>query len=179
MATRNKRAAKAARREAKAERKSANAVVSNFSSLKNLNMGQTIKGGAATKNPKDIRVGISFLMTFVKSRSTVDYSTDLDRFTMTYNYVRSHPSGLIAFRRKMYETLMYLIKSDAPIDEYFFTVGMHYLVTFDSVSITLKNHPYTGFGYMIEPLASDPNNAMLITVDYDSWETRALERNAA
>ena len=38
MSVKNTPAAKAARRGAKAERKSANAFVSNYSSLKNLNM---------------------------------------------------------------------------------------------------------------------------------------------
>lgn len=56
MSVKNTPAAKAARRASKAERKSANALASNYSSLKNSNMGQTNNSGCATKNPKDIKV---------------------------------------------------------------------------------------------------------------------------
>ena len=41
MSVKNTAAAKAARREAKVERKSANALVSNYSPIKKLNMGKT------------------------------------------------------------------------------------------------------------------------------------------
>jgi len=70
MSKKNHPAAKAARRAERKERKSANVFNSNYSSLKNLNMGQTSKRGSATKDPKDIKIGISFFMTFVNSVST-------------------------------------------------------------------------------------------------------------
>jgi hypothetical protein len=49
MSKKNKTAAKAARRAEREERKSANVFSSNYSSLKNLNMGQTSKRGSATR----------------------------------------------------------------------------------------------------------------------------------
>ena len=179
MSKKNHPAAKAARRAERKERKSANVFNSNYSSLKNLNMGQTSKRGSATKDPKDIKIGISFFMTFVNSVSTIDYTTDLDRFTNTYSYVRNHPAGVLEFRRQMYEKLMDLINSNAPIDEYFYTVGMHYLVTFDSVKKMLEALPHSALGFMIEPIKNDADHAMVLAVDYDSWEYSPLTRLAA
>lgn len=179
MSVKNTPAAKAARRVAKAERKSADAFVTNYSSLKNLNMGKTGNSGSATKNPKDIKIGISYFMTFVKSVSTIDYTTDLDRFTNTYNHVKNHPAGILAFRCKMFEILMDLIKSNAPVDEYFYTIGMHYLVTFDSVRMMLENQPNEALGFMIEPKQDDVDGAMLFAVDYNTWEYSVLTRQAA
>jgi hypothetical protein len=179
MSVKNTTAAKAARREAKAERNSANAFVSNYSSLKNLNMGKTNNSGSAIPNPKDIKIGISYFMTFVKSVSTIDYTTDLDRFTNTYNHVKNHPAGVFAFRSKMYEILMDLIKSNAPVDEYFYTIGMHYLVSFDSVRMMLENQPQTALGFMIEPKKNDIDGAMVFGADYNTWEYSVLTRKAA
>ena len=118
-------------------------------------------------------------MTFVKSVSTIDYTTDLDRFTNTYNHVKNHPAGILAFRCKMYEILMDLIKSNAPVDEYFYTIGMHYLVTFDSVRMMLENQPNEALGFMIEPKQDDVDGAMLFAVDYNTWEYSVLTRQAA
>ncbi len=179
MSKKNKTAAKAARRAEREERKSANVFSSNYSSLKNLNMGQTNKRGSATKDPKDIKIGISYFMSLEGSSSTIDYTTDLDRFTNTYNHVRNHPAGVLEFRRQMYENLMDLINSKAPIDEYFYTVGMYYLVTFDSVKKMLETLPHSALGFMIEPIKNDADHAMVLAVDYDSWETLALTRMAA
>jgi hypothetical protein len=154
-------------------------MVTNYSSLKNVNMGQTNNSGYATKQPKDIKIGISYFMTFVKSVSTVDYTTDLERFTNTYNHVKNHPAGVLVFRSKMYEILMDLIKTNAPIDEYFYTIGMHYLVTFDSVKMMLENQPNTALGFMIEPVQNDVDGAMVFGVDYNTWEYTILTRSAA
>jgi len=142
-------------------------------------MGKTSNSGSATNDPKDIKIGISYFMTFVHSVSTIDYTTDLDRFTNTYNHVRNHPVGVLEFRRQMYEILMDLVKSNAPINEYFYTIGMHYLVSFDSVKVKLENQPRTALGFMIEPIKNDADRAMVIAVDYDSWEYLALSRMAA
>jgi hypothetical protein len=178
MSLKNTPAAKAVRREAKVVRTAA-PMVTNYSSLKNVNMGQTNNSGYATKQPKDIKIGISYFMTFVKSVSTVDYTTDLERFTNTYNHVKNHPAGVLVFRSKMYEILMDLIKTNAPIDEYFYTIGMHYLVTFDSVKMMLENQPNTALGFMIEPVQNDVDGAMVFGVDYNTWEYTILTRSAA
>ena len=69
MSVKNTIAAKAARREAKAERKSANAFESNYSSLKNLNMGKTNNSGCATKNPKEL-INLSALILTPNKSST-------------------------------------------------------------------------------------------------------------
>lgn len=179
MSVKNHTAAKAARRAVREERKSAHSLNSNYSSLKNSNMGQTSISGSATKNPKDIKIGISYFMTFVHSVSTIDYTTDLDRFTNTFNHVRNHPAGVLSFRSQMYDILMYLVTSNAPIDEYFYTIGMHYLVSFDSVKIMLESQPNSALGFMIEPIKNDADHAMVLAVDYNTWEYSAITRYAA
>ena len=179
MSSKNHPAAKAARRAEREERKSANVFSSNYSFLKNSNMGKTSKSGSATKDPKDIKIGISYLMSLEGSSSSIDYTTDLDRFTNTYNYVRNHPAGLLEFRRQMYEKLKNLINSNAPINEYFYTVGMHYLVSFETVKVLLQKLPQAAHGFMIAPNENDADHAMVLAVDYDSWETLALTRMAA
>jgi len=178
MSLKNTSAAKVARREAKAVRTAAT-LVTNYSSLKNVNMGQTNNSGYTTKQPKDIKIGISYFMTFVKSVSTVDYTSDLERFTNTYNHVINHPAGVLVIRSKMFEILMDLLHTNAPIDEYFYTIGMHYLVTFDSVKMMLENQPNTALGFMIEPVQSDVDGAMVFGVDYNTWEYSLVTRNAA
>jgi hypothetical protein len=142
-------------------------------------MGQKSNSGSATKNPKDIKIGISYFMTFEHSVSTIDYITDLDRFTNTYNHVRNHPLGVLEFRRQMYEILMDLVKSNAPIDEHFYTIGMHYLVSFDSVSVMLEKQTQTPLGFMIEPIKNDADCAMVMSMDYAFWEYSALTRLTA
>lgn len=179
MSSKNHPAVKAARRAEREERKSAKVFSSNYSFIKNSNMEQSSKSGSATKDPKEIKIGISFFMTFVHSVSTIDYTTDLDRFTNTYNHVRNHPVGVLEFRRMTYERLMELINSNAPVDEYFYTIGMYYLVTFDSVKKKLESLPHSALGFMIEPIKNDADRAMVIAVDYDSWEYSALTRTAA
>ncbi|MFM6995356.1 MAG: hypothetical protein ACKOWO_09610 [Sediminibacterium sp.] len=179
MTTKTSIAAKAARRKAKVERKSADAIVSIYSSLKNLNMGQKNNSGFATKNPKDIKIGISYFMTFVKCASKIDYTTDLDRFTNTYNHVKNHPAGVIAFRSEMYKILMELVKSNAPVDEYFYTIGMHYLVSFDPVRNILESQPQTALGFMVEPKKNDVDGAMVFASDYSFWEYSVSNRGAA
>ena len=74
---------------------------------------------------------------------------------------------------------MDLFVSNAPIDEYFFTIAMHYLVTFDSVGIVLKSNKFPDYGFMIEPVHDDFEAAMLGTLDYDSWDYGRENRNAA
>jgi hypothetical protein len=142
-------------------------------------MGKTNNGGYATKNPKDIKVGISYFMTFVKSVSTIDYTTDLDRFTNTYNHVRNHPAGVPEFRTQMYEKLKELINSNAPIDEYFYTIGMHYLVTFETVRVFFEVLPQEAHGFTIAPNENGADCAMVFGSTYASWENIALTRMAA
>lgn len=74
---------------------------------------------------------------------------------------------------------MDLIKSNAPVDEYFYTIGMHYLVSFDSVRVMLENQPCTALGFMIEPIQNDADGAMVFGVDYNTWEYSIVTRNAA
>ena len=155
-------------------------MVTNYSSLKKLNMGQIKQRGNVKIAAKDIKIGISYFMTYVNpSSSNIDYTTDLERFTNTYNHVKSHPAGILAFRSKMYEILMDLIKSNAPVDEYLFTIGMHYLVTFDSVRMMLENRPHTALGFMLEPKQNDCDGAMVFGADYNTWEYSLVTRNAA
>ncbi len=96
MATKTTRAANAQRRATKAQKrkakakaavKNAKASLNNFSNPKTNNMGQT-KSGNAKSEAKDIRVGISFFMNHPKAgHQVIDFATDLERFTTTYNHV--------------------------------------------------------------------------------------------
>jgi hypothetical protein len=179
MSVKNTPAAKAARRASKAERKSANALASNYSSLKNVNMGQT-KSGCATKNPKDIRVGISFFMNHpVAGHQVIDFATDLERFTNTYNHVNQSPEYTYSAMYHSHKQLMELYVSDKPIDEHFFTIAMHYLVAFGSVGTAINSNMFPDYGFMIEPVHDDFEAAMLGTLDYDSWDYGRENRNAA
>ena len=179
MSSKNHPAAKAARRAEREERKSANVFSSNYSFLKSSNMGITSKSGSPTKDPKDIKIGISYLMSLEGSLSSIDYTTDLDRFTNTYNHVRNHPAGVPEFRTQMYEKLKDLINSNAPIDEYFYTIGMHYLVTFETVRVFFEVLPQEAHGFTIAPNENGADCAMVFGSTYDSWENIALTRMAA
>lgn len=142
-------------------------------------MGKTSKSGSATKNPKGIKIGISYLMSLEGSISSIDYTTDLDRFTNTYNHVRNHPAGVLEFRNQMFEILKDLINSNAPIDEYFYTIGMHYLVTFETVRVFFEMLPQTTYGFIIAPNENGADFAMVFGADYNSWENIALAQMAA
>ena len=180
MSVKNTPAAKAARREANAERKSANAFVSNYSSLKNSNMGQTNNSGCATKNPKDIRVGISFFMNHpVAGRQRIDFRTELERFSSIYNHVNQSPEYAYSAMYHSHKQLMELYVSDAPIGEDLFTIAMHYLVAFGSVGIALKSGKFKDYGFMIAPTHDDFDAAMVGTLDYDSWNYGRETRNDA
>jgi hypothetical protein len=179
MTKNNKTAAKAARRAEREVSKSGKVFISDFSSLKDLGMGQTIKRGSATKDPKDIKIGISYLMNAEGSIASINYTTNMDRFTNTYNHVRKHPAGVLEFRTQMYEKLKNLINSNAPIDEYFYTVGMHYLVSFETVRVLLEKLPQEAHGFMIVPNEDGADCAMVFGSDYNYWEYSVLTRRAA
>jgi len=143
-------------------------------------MGKKIKSGSATKNPKDIRIGISYIMNHPRANCLkFDYSTDLDRFTRTYEHVKNHPAGADAFRKKMHSILMDLFLTDAPIDEYFFTIGMHYLVSFHLFEAVFNSKPNTGLGFIIEPIYDDYEFIKFTSTDYNTWEYLINRRNAA
>jgi hypothetical protein len=74
---------------------------------------------------------------------------------------------------------MDLYVSDAPVDEHFFTIAMHFLVTFDSVGAALKSNKFANYGFMIEPAYDDFEAGMVGTLDYDSWDYGRTTRNAA
>jgi hypothetical protein len=75
--------------------------------------------------------------------------------------------------------LMDLFINNAPIDEHFYTIGMHYLVAFGSVELALKSGMFTNYGFMIEPNYEDFDAAMVGTLDYDSWDYGRTTRKAA
>jgi hypothetical protein len=179
MSKKNKTAAKAARRAEREISKSAKVFISDFSSLKNLDMGKTNKRGSATKDPKDIKIGISYLMNAEGSIASINHTTNMDRFTNTYNYVRNHPAGVPEFRTQMYEKLKDLINSNAPIDEYFYTIGIHYLVTFETVRVLLEKLPQEAHGFVIVPNKDGADCALVFGSDYDCWENIVLTRMAA
>jgi len=143
-------------------------------------MGKKINSGAATKNPKDIRIGISLIMNHPKVNSrSFDYSTVLDRFTRTYEHVNKHPAGADAFRKEMHSILTGLFLTDAPIDEYFFTIGMHYLVSFHLFEAVFNSKPNTALGFIIEPIHDDYEFVKFTSTDYNTWEYSVINRNAA
>lgn len=193
MATKTTRAANAQRRATKAQKRKANAKqtkanaavrnskasLNNFSNPKTNNMGQT-KSGNAKIEAKDIRVGISFFMSHpTAGHQVIDFATDLERFTMTYNHVNQSAEYAYSAKYHFHKQLMELYVSDKPIDEHFFTIAMHYLVAFGSVKIALNSGKFKDYGFMIEPKHNDFEAAMLGTLDYDSWDYGRTIRNAA
>ncbi|NDF60319.1 MAG: hypothetical protein EB100_04490 [Crocinitomicaceae bacterium] len=188
MATKTTRAANAQRRATKAQKrkakakaavKSAKASLNNFSNPKTNNMGQT-KSGNAKIEAKDIRVGISFFMNHPKvGHQVIDFATDLERFTTTYNHVNQSEEYRYSSKYQFHNMMMDLYVSDAPIDEIFFTIAMHFLVTFDSVGAALKSNKFPNYGFMIEPVYDDFEAGMVGTLDYDSWDYGRITRNAA
>ena len=193
MATKTTRAANAQRRATKAQKRKANAKqtkanaavrnskasLNNFSNPKTNNMGQ-IKSGNAKIEAKDIRVGISFFMSHpTAGNQVIDFATDLERFTMTYNHVNQSAEYAYSAKYHFHKQLMELWTSDAPIDEHFYTIAMHYLVAFDSVGIALKSGKFFNYGFMIGPSHDDFDAAMVGTIDYDGWNFGRETRNAA
>jgi len=162
-----KRAAMAQKRNAQAQQNKAKAAVNNFSNPKTNKMGQT-KGGNAKIEAKDIRVGISFFMNHpTAGHQVIDFATDLERFTNTYNHVNQSPEYTYSAMYHFHKQLMELYVSDKPIDEHFFTIAMHYLVAFGSVKIALNSGKFKDYGFMLG------------TLDYDSWDYGRTIRNAA
>jgi hypothetical protein len=109
----------------------------------------------------------------------IDFATDLERFTTTYNHVNQSQEYQYSSQYQCHKMLMDLYVSDAPIDENFFTIAMHYLVTFDSVGAALKSNLFPNYGFMIEPVYDDFEAGMVGTLDYDSWDYGRTTRNAA
>ena len=174
-----KRAVKAQKRNAQAQQKKEKASLNNFSNPKTNKMGQT-KGGNAKIEAKDIRVGISFFMSHpTAGHQVIDFATDLERFTMTYNHVNQSAEYAYSAKYHCHKQLMELWTSNAPIDEHFYTIAMHYLVAFDSVGIALKSGRFFNYGFMIGPTHDDFDATMIGTLDYDSWNYGRETRNAA
>jgi hypothetical protein len=174
-----KRAAMAQKRIAQAQKIKAKASVNNFSNPKTNNMGQT-KSGNAKNEAKDIRVGISLFMNHPKvGHQVIDFATDLERFTTTYNHVNQSEEYRYSSKYQFHKMMMDLYVTDAPIDEIFFTIAMHYLVTFDSVGAALKSNKFPNYGFMIEPVYDDFEAGMVGTLDYVSWNYGRTTRNAA
>ena len=129
---------------------------------------------------KDIRVGISFFINHpTAGQKVIDYSTDLERFRSTHKHVNLTPENTMAFKIKMHQILMDLLIKKAPIDEYFFTIGMCYLVTFNTVGLALNSKKFQNYGFMIEPIYNDYDAAMVGIIDYDSWYKGLITRKAA
>lgn len=181
-----RRASKAQKRKANAKRTTAKAAVkiglaslNNFFTPKTKSMGQT-KSGNAKIEAKDIRVGISLFMNHpTAGHQVIDYSTDLERFRLTHQHVNRTPEHTIAYKMQMHAMLMDLFIKNSPIDEHFFTIGMHYLAAFDSVGNALHSGMFEDYGFMIEPVHDDFDAAMVCTLDYEGWNYGRSTRNAA
>lgn len=138
------------------------------------------KGVNAKIEAKDIRVGISIFINHpTAGQKVIDYTTDLERFRGTHQHVNLTPELTKAYKIEMHSILMDLLNKKAPIDEYFFTIGMHYLVTFKSVELALNSKVLHNYGFMIEPFYNDFDAAMVYTIDYDSWYKGLITRKAA
>ena len=116
-ATAQKRQVKNLKRAAKVKQTKAKATLNNFSNPKTKEMGQT-KCGNAKIEAKDIRVGISFFMNHpTAGHQVIDFATDLERFTNTYNHVNQSPEYTYSAMYHFHKQLMDLYVSDAPNDE--------------------------------------------------------------
>lgn len=174
-----KRAAMAQKRNAQAQQNKAKAAVNNFSNPKTNEMGQT-KCGNAKIESKDIRVGISFFMSHpTAGHQVIDFATNLERFTKTCEHVNQSPENTYSSMYHFHKRLMELYVSDKPIDEHFFTTAMHYMVAFGSIKNALNSDKFKDYGFMIGPKYNDFEDAMIATLDYDSWDHIRKTRNAA
>jgi len=138
------------------------------------------KGVNAKIEAKNIRVGISiFLNHPIVGQKVIDYSTDLERFRATHQHVNQTPELTIAYKIQTHSMLMDLLNKKAPIDEHFFTIGMHYLASFYTVGLALNSKEFHNYGFMIELIYNDYDAAMVGIIDYDSWYRGLITRNAA
>lgn len=178
-ATAQKRQVKNQKRAAKVRQSKAKAAVNNFLNPKTKKMGK-LKSGNAKIEAKDTQVGISFFMNHpTAGHQVIDFATDLERFTNTYNHVSQSPEYTYSTMYHCHKQLMELYVSNKPIDEHFFTIAMHYLVAFGSVKIALNSGQFKDYGFMIEPKHNDFEAAMVGTLDYNSWNYGRTTRNAA
>jgi hypothetical protein len=143
-------------------------------------MGNRSTMGYTQIAAKDIKVGISIQLTQANGEAFfIDYSTDLDRFRITLEYVRTHPAGIAAVRETMYRTLTELVDSNAPVDEYMFTIGMHYLVSFDICNELLKKVGNDSVGLVIFTNRNDIQDVNIIGLPFESWLKARQYINAA
>ncbi len=123
------------------------------------------------KNDKDIRVGISIIMNSkMVGTQKIDYSCDLDRFKLTYEIVKSSGSELPKHKKTWYKELMRVFESNESVDEYFFSIGIQYLVSHQVVEDTLKQFPSKPLGFAVDVDPFDYDSAMVACVDYDTWD---------
>ncbi|MCX6210972.1 MAG: hypothetical protein NT104_00180 [Bacteroidetes bacterium] len=157
MSVRNTIAAKAARREAKAERKSANALVSNYSPIKNLNMGKTNTIGVMVK---------------VKTNSGVDsfiaFETDNEEFLPIYNVVRKRQQLEILNCIWGGDIVMHMEKQLPPNHDFSMLV-LNFLCT-TKYHQCIANNGGASFGIIVN-LDETKNLAAVDLFEYKEWQT--------
>ncbi len=143
-------------------------------------MSKISRDQVSPQSPFSSRVGISFIMYHPTAGSgVIDYVTDLERFTATFNHVRRDLHQLDAFRSEMHKILMELYVNRAPVDEFFYTIGMHFLVTFETPVIALRDLSGFEMGFQITPDHIYSESAFILSTDYETWDSMRLDRIAA
>jgi len=91
-------------------------------------------------------VRITFISDLLlRDEAILEFETDMDRFLNTLLFCKSKLSHNTQYSNKYYSILMELFKSEAPFDEYMFTIAMHYLVSIPCVEHKLR--------YGLQPLS--------------------------
>jgi hypothetical protein len=156
MSIKNSPAAKAARREAKADRKSANALVSNYSPIKNLNMGKTNTIGVMVK---------------VKTYSGVDnfiaFETDNEEFLPIYFSVMSSGKLGILQAIRGHEIIEHFEKQLPP--SFDFSMMVLQFISTTTYHQCIANNGGQSFGVVVD-LDETKNKAAVDLMEFDKWK---------
>jgi hypothetical protein len=156
LATRNTIAAKSARRKAKDAKKAAAALVSNYSPIKNYNMGQTNRIGVMVK---------------VKTKSGVDnfiaFETDNEEFLpIYYSVMSSGKLGILQAIRGL-EIIEHFEKQKAPSFE--FSMLVLQFISTTTYHQCIANNGGQSFGVVVD-LDETKNKAAVDLMEFDKWK---------
>ncbi|MBN8837673.1 MAG: hypothetical protein J0I09_10455 [Sphingobacteriia bacterium] len=105
-----------------------------------------------------------FFDLLLKDDAILEYETDMDRFLDTLLFYKSRVLENPAISLYYHSVLMDMIKSEAPFDEYMFTVGMHYLTSLPCVEHKLR--------YGLQPLS------FRVTLNDENYEPFKVEMSS-
>ncbi len=179
MSQKNKPALKAARRS---EREAAKQnQIGSQRTIKQPNQMEvkSIKNNAADKKSfgdftqeqlLKIPVRITFFSDLLlKDDAILEFETDMDRFLNTLLFCKSKKSQNPKISVAYYSVLRELFNSDAPFDEYMFTIGMHFLACLPCVEQKLRYGLQSLSFIVIIKEDSDHIDPFVQMCSYDEW----------